>query len=85
VILSLRYVINGINFRGKIMYLDEEKSRVIACEIGYAVLMLLKKGEPVSQENISFLLENKRTEVDDVLHKLLLKGTAQLIRNGFED
>lgn len=66
------------------MYLDEEKSRVIACEIGYAVLMLLKKGEPVSQENISFLLENKRTEVDDVLHKLLLKGTAQLIRNGLK-
>lgn len=66
------------------MILDEEKARVIACEIGYAVLKIIKKGDAITQDNISSLLEHKRAEVDDVLHKLLLKGTAQLIRNGFE-
>lgn len=44
-----------------------------------------KKRDAITQDNISSLLENKRAEVDDVLHKLLLKGTAQLIRNGFEN
>ncbi|WP_455865372.1 hypothetical protein [Pantoea agglomerans] len=67
------------------MVLDEEKARVIACEIGYAVLKIIKKGDAITQDNISSLLEHKRAEVDDVLHKLLLKGTAQLIRNGFEN
>lgn len=70
--------INGFD-----MILDEERAKLVAFEIGFAVLNLIKDERSVNSENICELLEKKRLSMENVLHRFVLKGTAELVRKGF--
>ncbi|WP_455821365.1 hypothetical protein [Pseudomonas cerasi] len=65
------------------MILDEERAKLVAFEIGFAVLNLIKDERSVNSENICELLEHKRRSMENVLHRFVLKGTAELVRKGF--
>lgn len=62
--------------------LREERAAFIACEIGGAVVDLIIEGVAINRDVIVDQLEAKRRSVGNVIHKGLLRDSAEFMRKG---
>ena len=60
----------------------EDRAAFIAGEIGGAVVELIIGGVVISHDSIVDSLEAKRKAVGNVIHKGLLRDTAEFVRKG---
>lgn len=60
----------------------EDRAAFIAGEIGGAVVELIITGEAIDRDAIVDKLEAKRRSVGNVIHKGLLRDSAEFVRKG---
>lgn len=62
--------------------LADDRIDFMAGEVGCVVFELIYNGIEINKENIIGMLEGKRKDVGNVIHKGMLRDAAEMVRKG---